>query len=152
MLVILKGNDGIQSDGEPLVIGQTIFSRPTPWKIAWLAFLNFLFARQKQYQFVFIPREFRCLCRYEIDCEDQELTLWQRRTELYRTRILEMSWGLWWEYAFQSHLYGLFWKFWEWRWDTGKLTREELQTKLEVLEERLDQLARKRTSRIEQEK
>ena len=63
-----------------------------------------------------------------------------------------MSWGLWWEYVFQSYLYGLMFKFWNWRWDTGgKLTREELQAKLEVLEARVEELARKRTSRIEQE-
>lgn len=136
-----------------LEIHETIFPRPTPWKVAWKASLAFLLGR-RTYCFVYIPPKYADLDRYDIAIEDDELVLRKDGEELHHAVVCGMAWQIWALYCVESIVYGPLLRFWEWRWaaGSGTLTRRELQVKLEELARRVDRAERKRrkTRRIEQ--
>ena len=139
MFILLKTQ---KSPGD-IITHQDIFPRPTPWKIYWHAWLNFLVNHQN-YQFVFIPQEYSNLDAYDLLYEDGTLSIVQENSEaLHTAPIYKMGWSLWWVYVFESWAFGLFLSFWNWRWESGKLTKRELQAKLERLQRRSEERTRR---------
>lgn len=142
MFVIVK-----DKKSDELQVNKSLFLRPTPWKVAWQAFLSFLVWR-RTYRFVYLSPRYTDASRYHYYVERDELVLRENSHEVTRLELHDMTWGLWFEYAFESHIYGLFWRFWDWRWSANKMTRAEMQSKLEALERKL----RGKTRRIEEDK
>jgi hypothetical protein len=127
---------------DELVLGQSIFARPTPWMVAWKAFGQFL-RPPCMYRFAYVrPAMMSLAYNYISDGEFLSITGDDGQI-LRKTEILPMSWGLWWEYVVQSYLYGFFWRFWNWRLHS----QDHVQEKLDGLLSQFEQ----RTKRITQE-
>ena len=125
---------------------QDIFPRPTPWRIAFVSWFDFLI-RCNTYQFVYIPRRLNGLDAYDVILESNHVYIKQGEDVVYTTPVHEMTWQIWWTYVFESWAFGLFFSFWNWRWESGKLTHRELQSRVERLERKIQE----KTRRIEQD-
>lgn len=136
---------------EDLQIGESLFPRPTPWFVAWDSFLRFL-TFHSTYQFAFVPPDMEDLFAYQVTAEGNHLIIRDTQGNTRKSPILSMTWGLWWEYAAESFIYGLFFRFWNWRWRRyHSLTKDEMQAKINALESRLARLTPRRSELLEEQ-
>lgn len=120
--------------GYRLIPYQHIFPRPTPWLVAWKAFLSYL-GRRPTYRFAYFPPQYN-LKHYAIDAEDDTIVLRDRQgEEVLHVASCRMTWQLWALYAVESWLCGPMLRFWQWHW----------------AEEKIDCIARRKTERIDED-
>ncbi len=141
-----------QKHDGPMYSGQTIFPRPTPWRVAWEAsFLRLL--GKHTYKMVFIDRKYaEKLHTYDIVQQDNHIVLYDGKDEIVTFGVYDITWAMAIEYNVQSFLYGFMFRFWEWRWsENGKLTNGELRQKLARMEGELDaSVIHRHSQRIQQ--
>lgn len=120
-----------------LRLARTIFLRPTPWKVAWQA--GFAYIRNRRtYGFAYIPTMYTN-STYEYLIEGVELLVHKEQDTIFHTPIRPLTFRRWFFYGLESFAYGFFERFWAWRWDSGTLTRTEMQAKIEVLEQQIQE-------------
>lgn len=141
MYILIKTTP--EKDGELLIISKTIFLRPTPWKVAWLAGFAYVLLRPI-FKFAYLPREFQT-ANYSFYTEEfgKRLVVKDGNKEVYAAPVFPLSFRRWIIYGVESWVYGLMTAFWNWRWDSGTLTKKELQDKLERLERKLEERTRR---------
>ncbi len=122
---------------ESLLPSKGIFLRPTPWKVAWQAGFSYL-RREKKFGFVYLPNELSAP-NFDFRLQNNDLTVFQNNREVARIPTLPLSFWVWVFYGVESFAYGFFERFWAWRWDAGTLTKQELQAKVEQLEQQIQE-------------
>ena len=134
MFVIIKGNEG----GE-LMLNKRIFSRPTPWREAVKAVWS-LFLSSNPYQCVFLPPSLSEISGYDIDYENGEVLFRKGTRNVLSVTPFPLTGRVFFLGILEALLHGTVFRVWDWRWQAGVLTRRELQTKVEHLEEQLRRL------------
>lgn len=137
MFVLVKS----VNENDVLTPGQTIFLRPTPWKVAWQAGFDYLCATGR-FCFVYLPHEYS---NPEFDYRlerGRDLAIFDNGKEIARLPLLSLTFVYWLFYGIESFAYGFFQRFWLWRWDAKRPTRRELEAKVEQLERRLSEMIR----------
>ena len=127
-----------ESDCYSLRVAETIFLRPTPWLVAWKAGFDYVL-RKGRFGFVYLPMQYVNPAN-EYECEKGKLIVRGNEETVFSTPIEPLTFRNWFFYGIESFAYGFFWKFWEWRYDSGVLNRKELQGKLEQLEHQIELL------------
>jgi hypothetical protein len=136
MFVIAKTSTQLM---RALVPGQTIFLRPTPWKVAWQAWFDYLRSAGR-FCFVYLPHEFsNPAFDYRLE-RAKDLAVFQDGKEIARLPLLPLTFVHWLFYVIESYAYGFMARFWLWTWDSPRPSRAELETKIEQLERRLSEL------------
>ena len=139
MYTLIKPED---FSNEVLEVSRTIFLRPTPWKIAWIAGFAYVL-RRNTFRFVFLPKEFHEAKHDVFELHEGRLVVKCRNKEVFYSPTFPLSFHRWVIYGVESWVYGLFTSFWNWRWDAGSLTKQELQARLERLERKLEERTRR---------
>lgn len=134
MFVIVKS---VESH-DVLTPGQTIFLRPTPWKVAWQAGFDYV-RGSGRFCFAYLPHHLsNPAFDYRLEL-GRDLAVFEHGKEIARLPLLPLTFVHWLFYGIESFAYGFFQRFWAWRWD-GKPSRQELEQRIEELEARVNEL------------
>lgn len=111
MFVLLK-ND---KKRDVLIKGRTIFPRPTPWRIFFLAVNSYLH-NQDAFKFIYLPSRHGSLEHMKVSREGATIILREKRKEVWRGEVMEIAFLTIVLFMVESLFSGLLLRFWRWRW------------------------------------